>query len=194
MIRVKCPGCATALNVKDDAAGKTVACPRCKERIKVAAPEDEMDDAPPAPRPKAPAPKPAPAPAVKKKAPPPEDEDEEDEAPARKPARAAKRSRDEEEEFEDDIEDDMDEDEEEDDRRNKKGKKNKKKKGKKGAPANTGNIIIGVICAVIGLLILIAAWVAPIVLGQENPWNYRIFGSIGGVCLLAYGAIKCFQE
>jgi predicted Zn finger-like uncharacterized protein len=215
MIRVKCPGCSTALNVKDDAAGKVVACPKCKERIKVAAAEsDQVDEAPvpPAAKPKGVVSKPAPAPVPKKKAPPPPDEDlddiepEEDEAPpSRKKAvttkpsarSANKRPRDEEpEDLEDDIDDDLeDEEEDEDDRPRKKGKKNKKgKKGKKGAPANTGNIVTGIIFGVIGLLILVAAWVAPMMIELDNPWYPRIFGSIAGVALLAYGIIYFFKE
>ncbi len=216
MIRVKCPGCSTALNVKDDAAGKVVACPKCKERIKVApAQSDEADETParPAAKPKGVVPKPAPAPVPKKKAPPPPDEDRddhepgEDEAPpprkkavTTKPAArpANKRPRDEEpEDFDDEDEDDLEDEEEdeEDDRPRKKGKKDKKgKKGKKGAPVNTGNVITGIIFAVIGLLILAAAWVAPMLITLDNPWYPRIFGSIAGVCLLAYGIIYFFKE
>jgi uncharacterized RDD family membrane protein YckC len=34
-IKVRCGGCETNLNVPDNAAGRTIACPKCKEKIKV---------------------------------------------------------------------------------------------------------------------------------------------------------------
>jgi predicted Zn finger-like uncharacterized protein len=215
MIRIKCPACSTALNVKDDAAGKLVACPRCKERIKVPAEDsDETDDAPvrPAAKPKAAAPRPAPAPAPKKKVAPPPEEDlddiepeDDDPRPRKKPAPAkpaarptSKRAREEEpEDYDDEDEDDIDEDEdEEDDRARKKGKKNKKgKKGRKGAPANTGNMITGIIFTVVGVLITAAAWIVPLwIVKLDNPWQPETFGTIAGLALLAYGMIKFFQE
>ncbi|MCA9088781.1 MAG: RDD family protein [Planctomycetaceae bacterium] len=36
-VKVRCSACSTVLNVPDKAAGKTIACPKCKEKIKVPA-------------------------------------------------------------------------------------------------------------------------------------------------------------
>jgi hypothetical protein len=42
MIRLQCPGCKKQLGVKDDLAGRLVACPQCKARIRV--PQTELDE------------------------------------------------------------------------------------------------------------------------------------------------------
>ena len=39
-VKVRCGGCEQVLNVPDKARGKTIACPKCSEKIKVPAGED----------------------------------------------------------------------------------------------------------------------------------------------------------
>jgi hypothetical protein len=44
MIRLQCPGCRKNLGVKDELAGRLVACPQCKAKIRVPQPEPEVDE------------------------------------------------------------------------------------------------------------------------------------------------------
>ncbi len=41
MIRVKCPGCGSKLNAKDELAGQTRSCPRCGAKVRIAVPTGE---------------------------------------------------------------------------------------------------------------------------------------------------------
>jgi predicted Zn finger-like uncharacterized protein len=99
-IRITCPACSAALNLKDELAGRAVKCPRCGGTIPATAtkapppaPAFEVveDDAPPAPAPK-PKVRSRPAPVIVV------DDDDEDEAPRpskrrEKPARSKRNER-----------------------------------------------------------------------------------------------------
>jgi hypothetical protein len=158
MIRLQCPGCRKNLGVKDELAGRLVACPQCKTKLRVPQPEPEVDEleevedevvesVTTAPRPgrRPPPPKTRPR-----------DDDEDDEAP-REAVRRSRRPRDEEEDEED-----------EDEPRPRPARKRKKKRRVRRSGGGGGMgatfIAVGVVAAICIVMIVVSIFVPVVAL------------------------------
>ncbi len=185
MIRLQCPGCRKNLGVKDELAGRLVACPQCKAKIRVPQPEpeveelEEVEDEVPESITTAPRPGRRPPPAKTR----PRDDDE-DEEESREAVRRSRRPR-------DDEEDEEGEEEEEEPRPRPARKRNKKRRARRsGSGGGMGGLLIavGVGAGVCILMIVVSFFVPflaliPMVLG----W---LMAFAGGVWVL----VVAFQD
>ena len=171
MIRLQCPGCRKNLGVKDEIAGRVVACPQCKTKMHVPQPEveelEEVEDEVVESVTTAPRPGRRPPPPKTR----PRDDDEDDEEP-REAVGRSRRPRDEEEDEED-----------EDEPRPRPARKRKKKRRARRSDAGGGMggtlIALGVVAAICIVMIVVSIFVpvvalVPIFLG----WLIAFAGGI----------------
>jgi hypothetical protein len=154
MIRLQCPGCRKNLGVKDDLAGRLVACPQCKARIRVPQPEveelEEVEDQ--VVESISTAPRPGRRPPPPKRRPVDEEEEEETRVTARRPRRPR------------DDEEDEDDEEERPRPTRKRKKKRRERRSDTGGGMSGSLIALGAVAGLCIVLIVVSIFVPVLAL------------------------------